>query len=385
MVDLAKYAVNAVLVEGRSVRAVAQATGTSKSWVHRHVQLYRAGGEAALEPQRRGPRHAPALTSPDVEDEIVWWRKHLSEAGFDAGARTIAYHLALVADPVPSLSTIHRVLRRRGLVVDQPQKRPRSSWIRFAADLPNECWQSDMTHWHVGPDKVEILHFIDDCSRVALSSKVVAVASASDVIELFYATAATWGLPASVLSDNGAIYTAAYRGASTALEMDLATLGITFKHGKPYHPQTQGKIERYHRTLKKWLAAKDDFGSIDELQHGVDFFARYYNEVRPHQAHGRPPLALYNERDKAAPLIDGVAVLPTTKVRRDRIDGTGTVTLRHRSRLHHIGVGRAYKGRRILMLVADLDIRILDEDGTLLRHLTLNPSKDYQPIGRATL
>ena len=229
MVDLAKYAVNAVLVEGRSVRAVAQATGTSKSWVHRHVQLYRAGGEAALEPQRRGPRHAPALTSPDVEDEIVWWRLNASEAGFDAGARTIAYHLALVADPVPSLSTIHRVLRRRGLVVDQPQKRPRSSWIRFAADLPNECWQSDMTHWHVGPDKVEILHFIDDCTLVALSSKVVAVASASDVIELFYATAATWGLPASVLSDNGAIYTAAYRGASTALEMDLATLGITFR------------------------------------------------------------------------------------------------------------------------------------------------------------
>jgi transposase InsO family protein len=384
-VDLALYAVNAVLVEGRSVRAVAQATGTSKSWVHRHVQLYRSGGPAALEPLRRGPKHAPALTAPEVEDEIVWWRKHLDDAGFDAGARTIHYHLSQAHGGVPSLSTIHRVLRRRGLVVDQPQKRPRSSWIRFAADLPNECWQSDMTHWHVGDEKVEILHFIDDCSRLVLSSKVVPVASAVDVVELFYATAATWGLPACVLSDNGGIYTASYRGASTGLEIDLAALGIGFKHGKPYHPQTQGKIERYHKTLKKWLAAQDEFDSEESLQRGVDFFAAYYNEIRPHQAHGRPPLAVYAERDKAAPSIEGQRISPETKVRRDRVDKTGSVTLRYRSNLHHIGLGRAHKAKRVLLLVADLDVRVLDTDGTMLRHLTLDPTRDYQPIGRSTL
>ena len=383
--DLAKYCVNAVLVEGRSVREVALATGTSKSWVHRHVGLYRTGGEMALEPLRRGPKHAPALTAPDVEDEIVWWRKHLVEAGFDAGARTIHYHLSQVRRTVPALSTIHRVLRRRGLVEDQPQKRPRSSWIRFAAQLPNECWQSDMTHWHAGGRPVEVLHFIDDCSRVALSSKVVEVATADDVIELFYATAQRWGLPASVLSDNGAIYTAHYRGASTGLEIDLVALGIAFKHGKPYHPQTQGKIERYHKTLKKWLAAQDEFDSMETLQRGVDFFAGYYNEIRPHQAHGRPPLRVYNERDKASPRLDGQPISPETKVRRDRVDATGTVTLRHRARLHHIGVGRAHKAKRVLMLVADLDVRILDADGTLLRHLTLDPSKDYQPIGGASV
>lgn len=380
--DLAYYCVQAVLVEGRSVRAVASATGTSKSWVHRHVQLFRAGGAEALAPEPRGPKHSPALTAPEVEDEIVWWRKHLTEAGFDAGARTIRYHLGRSRSPVPSLSTVHRILRRRGFVVDQPQKRPRSSWTRFAAELANECWQTDMTHWRAGGEKVEILHFIDDCSRVALSSKVVPTATAGDAVDLFYATAATWGLPASVLSDNGAIYTAAYRGAATGLEIDLAALGIAFKHGKPYHPQTQGKIERYHQTLKKWLTRHDEFASIEALQAGVDFFARYYNEIRPHQAHGRPPLAIYRARDKATPSIDGVAVSPTTKVRRDRVDKTGTVTLRHRSRLHHIGVGRAHRARRVLMLVADLDVRIIDEEGTILRHLTLDPSTDYQPIGK---
>jgi transposase InsO family protein len=288
--------------------------------------------------------------------------------------------LSQAHESVPSLSTIHRVLRRRGFVLDQPQKRPRSSWIRFQADLPNECWQSDMTHWHAGGDKVEILHFIDDCSRAVLSSKVLDTATALDTIELFYATAATWGLPASVLSDNGAIYTAAYSGAATGLEIDLAALGIRFKHGKPYHPQTQGKIERYHQTLKKWLSANDEFDSREALQRGVDFFANYYNEIRPHQAHGRPPLAIYNERDKAAPSIDGQAVSPTTKVRRDRVDSNGTVTLRHRSKLHHIGVGRAHGHERVLMLVADLDVRVLDTEGIVLRHLTLDPSRDYQPI-----
>ena len=174
--------------------------------------------------------------------------------------------------------------------------------------------------------------------------------------------------------------TAAYRGAATGLEIDLAALGISFKHGKPYHPQTQGKIERYHQTLKKWLCAHDEFGSIEALEHGVEFFANYYNEIRPHQAHGRPPMAVYKERDKATPSIEGQALSPVTKVRRDRVDTNGTVTLRHRSKLHHIGVGRAHCHQRVLMLVADLDIRILDAEGSVLRHLTLDPSKDYQPI-----
>jgi len=89
-------------------------------------------------------------------------------------------------------------------------------------------------------------------------------------------------------------------------------------------PQTQGKIERYHQTLKKWLALHDEFDSIDTLQAGVDFLAGYYNEVRPHQAHGRTPLSVYNERDKATPVIDGQPVSPTTNVRRDRVDKTGS-------------------------------------------------------------
>ena len=201
---------------------------------------------------------------------------------------------------MPALSTIHRVLRRRGFVAPQPQKRPRSSWIRFESALPNETWQSDMTHWHLDDEApVEIINFIDDYSRAVLASVAVPVATAADVVRIFFETAAIYGFPASVLSDNGAIYTAAYRGSHTGMEIELATLGITFKHGKPYHPQTQGKVERYHLTLKKWLRKKPTAATLAELQAQIDRFVHIYNEERPHTARGCPPMQAWRALDKA--------------------------------------------------------------------------------------
>jgi transposase InsO family protein len=385
-VDLAKYCVDAVLVEGRSVRAVAAATGRSKSWVQRHVALYRAGGEEALVPCRRGPKVPANLTSAALEDQIVAQRKRLAEDGLDAGARTIAWHLNQEGLEVPSLSTIHRVLRRRGFVVPEPQKRPRSSWVRFESNLPNETWQSDMTHWHLDDDQpVEIINFVDDYSRAALSSVAVPVATAPEVVRVFYETAALYGLPASVLSDNGAIYTTAYRGGHSGMEIELATLGITFKHGKPYHPQTQGKVERFHLTLKKWLAKKPAVATLVELQAQIDRFVHIYNEERPHTARGCPPMQAWRALDKATIELDGQPLLAHTKVRRDRIDKTGCFTLRYRSKLHHVAVGRAHTGKRVLILVADLDIRVLDDDGVVIRHLELDPSVDYQGQSRVIL
>jgi hypothetical protein len=213
----------------------------------------------------------------------------------------------------------------------------------------------------------------------------VPVATAPEVVRLFFAAASTYGLPTSVLSDNGAIYTAHYRGASTGLEIDLAALGIACKHGKPYHPQTQGKVERYHQTLKKWLRKRPLVDTLEELQAQIDRFVTYYNEVRPHQARGCPPMEAYRKLDKATPVLDGQPILANTKVRHDKVDQTGVVTLRHRSKLHHIGIGRAHTGRRVVMLVCDLDVRVIAEDGQLLRRLTLDPSKNYQAIGRDTV
>jgi len=383
-VDLAKYCVDAVLIEGRSVRAVAAATGRSKSWVQRHVALYRVGGDEALAPRKRGPKVPANLTPARIEDKIVACRKRLAEDGLDAGARTIAWHLSQEGVEVPALSTIHRVLRRRGFVTPQPQKRPRSSWTRFESALPNETWQSDMTHWHLDDgEPVEIINFIDDYSRAVLASVAVPVATALEVVRIFFETTAIYGFPASVLSDNGAIYTAAYRGSHSGMEIELAALGITFKHGKPYHPQTQGKVERYHLTLKKWLRKKAAASTQAELQAQIDRFVHTYNEERPHTARGCPPMQAWRALDKATIEIEGQQLLAHTKVRRDRIDKTGCFTLRYRSGFHHVSVGRAHTGKRVLILMADLDIRVIDEDGVMIRHLELDPSVNYQ--GRARI
>lgn len=135
---LARYVVDAVVLEGRGVWEVARSHGVSKSWVSELVARYRAGGYEALEPRSRRAHSRPNRTPDVVEDEIVRIRKHLVEHGFDAGPRTIHWHLAKDRDDVPSISTIWRVLARRGFINPEPQKRPHNSFIRFEAALPNE-------------------------------------------------------------------------------------------------------------------------------------------------------------------------------------------------------------------------------------------------------
>jgi len=307
-------------------------------------------------------------------------RKDLDDKGLDAGADTIHHHLGLRHDPVPSVSTIWRVLRRRGFVTPQPHKRPRSSWVRFEARLPNECWQSDVTHWRLADrTEVAIVNFLDDHSRLAVASRVLPSATAPTVLEVFREAGARWGFPAALLTDNGCVYTTWHRGGPNAMQTELLCLGIDYRHSRPYHPQTCGKVERFHQTLKKWLASQPRARSIAELQGQVDRFVAYYNGVRPHRGVGRrTPKTAFEARDKARPTRPKIAVGAGVRVRRDRIDKTGRVTLRYRTRLHHIGVGRAHSGTRVILLIDGLDVRVISDRGEVLRHLTLDPARDYR-------
>ena len=144
---MARVVITAVVLEGRSKSSVARDYGVSRRWVQILVARYLAEGEAAFGPRSRRPRSSPQRTSQAVEDAIVALRKDLAGAGLDAGAQTIAWHLRRQAGSAPSAATIWRILSRRGFVIPQPHKRPRSSWRRFQADLPNELWQADITHW----------------------------------------------------------------------------------------------------------------------------------------------------------------------------------------------------------------------------------------------
>src|ERR1700758_2772041 len=296
--------VTAVLVERRNKSEVAREYGVSRRWVITLVQRFLAEGEAGLRPRPRRPLHCPHRVTQDIEDEIVALRKQLERDGHEAGAATIAFHLQKRHGVCPAVSTIWRILSARGFVTPQPHKRPKSSYIRFAAEQPNERWQLDITHWTL-PDgaDVEILNIVDDHSRLCVGSDALPVFKARDVNDSFGKAVGAYGNPASLLSDNGAVFTGRYRGTGrVALEVTLHARGISFRHCRPYHPQTCGKIARLHQTLKKWLSNQPRAHTVGELPAQLDTFRAYYNTVRPHRALGRhTPHQAYLARPKATP------------------------------------------------------------------------------------
>jgi transposase InsO family protein len=194
--------VASVVSQGLGVRATAKKYGVSPAWVSTLVSRYRAEGPSAFEARSKRPHSNAKATPPAIEDRIIELRKELLEIGTDAGADTIHTHLAREGLVAPSFSTIQRILTRRGFVTPAPKKRPKSSYIRFEADLPNECWQSDMTHWHLEDGTgVEIVTFFDDHSRLVLSIRAFPTTTMENVRRLFAQTCALYGTPASVLSD----------------------------------------------------------------------------------------------------------------------------------------------------------------------------------------
>src|SRR5919202_3103687 len=214
---MARLVITAVVVEGRSKRAVARDYGLSRRWVQHLVGRYEAEGDAAFEPRSRRPHTSPSRIASELEADIVELRKSLAEEGLDAGPATIQYHLRSAHRVPPSVSTIWRVLRARGFVVDQPHKRPRSSIIRFAAEQPNERWQADITHVRIADRyEVEVFNQLDDHSRLAVGSDARGTFKAADVVASFLEAASRHGTPASYLTDNAALFTGAYRGRRAA-------------------------------------------------------------------------------------------------------------------------------------------------------------------------
>jgi len=380
---MGRFLIETHLLTGRPIKQLARAHGVSPSWLFKLLRRYRLEGEAGLGPRSRRPKTSPTRICDLYEDEIVAMRKQLLDDGFDAGAETIHFHLAQGAKSVPSVSTIWRVLKARGFVTPQPHKRPRSSYIRFCADLPNESWQADMTHVQLeNGEAFEVLNVIDDHSRLCVASRAMVRVKGHDVIRVLHTSAEHWGYPASFLTDNGLIFSAQKRhGLAGAFEQELFALGITSKHSRPYHPQTCGKVERFHQTMKKFLAAQEGVLVKKQLQRELDKFVTYYNNERPHRGIGRQtPASVYNAREKARP-TGAIVNAHGRRLRFDKVDKTGSVTLRYQGRLHHIGVGAAYKGWRIAMLIDGRKIEVIGLDGSPLRRLVLDPTRDYQPQG----
>jgi transposase len=239
--DLARYVVDAVVLEGRSYREVARAHGVQELG-GKDVGRFREGGYEAIAPRSRAARTIPHRTPAELEDQIVKFRKELTDQGLDAGAETIRYHLVRRRGQVPSVSTIWRVLRRRGFITPQPHKRPRSAWVRFEAQLPNERWQSDVTHWRLADGtEAQIVNFIDDHSRLAIATGAMRTVTAPGVVELFREAGARWGFPATLLTDNGCVYTTWHRGGPNAMQTELLARGIAYRHSAPTTPRPAGR------------------------------------------------------------------------------------------------------------------------------------------------
>ena len=389
----ARLVITAVVLEGRSQAEVAREYGVSRAWVSRLVARYRVEGEIAFTPRSRRPKTHPTALKASTVSRIVALRHVLTDAGLDAGPDTIRWHLKQHDEVDVSRASIARYLSRSGAVTRQPRKRPRSSYVRFQAEMPNETWQADFTHYRLttfegspGPD-AEILTWLDDCARFALRVTAHSRVTAPIVLKAFRDTWKNHGIPASTLTDNGMVFTARFaggKGGRSSLEHELRRLNVTQKNSRPNHPTTCGKVERFQQTMKKWLQAQEPQpATIKDLQGLLDQFVDEYNNRRPHRSlPGRvTPATIYHSRPKATPLTSRDDDTHD-RVRHDVVDQAGSVTLRYAGKLHHIGIGRSHANTRVILLVQDLHIRVVDTTtGELLRDLILNPHRDYQPTG----
>ena len=262
-----------------------------------------ADGDSGLLPRSRAA-HTIARADAVLASRIVELRKQLEKDGPDAGAESIAAGLEREGVGPPANSAIHRILVSAGPVRPEPGKRPKASYTRFEASPPDELWQSDFTHWPIAtvPGAV-VVSWLDDRSRNLLHARAFATVTMDDVEAAFLQACAEHGIPARTLTDNGTVYTTRPISATPGrFERTLALMGVRQSNGRPCHPQTQGKIERYHRALKQWLSARPPASSIDELNEQLAEFRHVYNEERPHRALGRrTPGEAYRAKGKALP------------------------------------------------------------------------------------
>jgi transposase InsO family protein len=324
-------------------------------------------GDAALEPRSRAAHTVANKTPPEIEDAIVAKRKELVDAGLDAGPSSIAWHLRDL-EGCPSESTIWRILKDRGFIDDQPHKAPKRAGRSFTAERANDCWQLDDTAWQLADDTpVKILNVLDDHSRLLVASTATLSCTGAFALEVLAGGAAVLGWPARFLSDNA-------RAFRNVLANAVAPLGVTAGHSRPYHPQTNGKVERFHQTLKQWLARQPAANDLAELQAQLDRFRDLYNHQRPHRSlDRRTPADVWATAPKSGP-ADRPLQTPTTI--HTRVVTGGRLSI---GRITRVTLGAAHDGKPALAVVTGTRCHVFI-DGVLIRELTIDPTRRNQPL-----
>jgi transposase InsO family protein len=273
----------AVLLEpertGESVAEVCARHGVSRASYYRYRRRYLEEGVAGLEPRSRRPRSSPAQISPALEARIVELRRRHPRWG----ARRIHGELRRAGIEPPAVATIHRALRRNHLVAPQPARRPKAT-KRFEREVANDLWQIDGTQVRLaGGEPAWVVDCLDDHARFLLAALACASPSGEAAWSCFLQASSAYGLPRQLLSDNHSSFTGRLLGITVAFERKLVEAGVELINAAPAHPQTLGKLERFHRTLKEWLQEEGPAADLEHLQLLLDRFRSHYNEERPHQ------------------------------------------------------------------------------------------------------
>lgn len=357
-----------VVPEELNVAAFCRDHGISTWFFWDLRRRHRRLGDVVLEPGSRAPERVANKTPASVEDLIVAMRKELGDLGLDNGPATIGFHLRQHHEGIPSDSGIWRVLRRRGFITPDPSKRPKATPRSFAAERANECWQIDDTTWPLADGTTaKIINVVDDCTRVVVASTASLTCTASDAFAAFTAAASAWGWPERFLSDNAKAFR---HGLATA----LGELGIAAGHSRPYHPQTCGKVERLHQTVKLFLAAQPAAETLEDLQDQLDRFRQLYNHHRPHRSlQRRFPADAWRDTPKSGPAAQPIGV--TTTIHHGTVGATGAITVGR----YAINVGKRHHQRRVTTIITGTRAHLF-ADGVLLRQLTLDPTRRVQPL-----
>jgi transposase InsO family protein len=374
-----------------SVTALCAELGLSRQTYYRQRRRYEEEGPEGLLPRSRRPHRSPGAVDPALELEIIRLRTDEGWPDPPRGAASIADELRRSGLAAPAVSTIHRVLVRNGLVTPQPQKRPRASYTRFVYPDPNGCWQIDATRWTLADGgEAWVMDVLDDHSRVVVAAHACPAPTAAAAQAAVHAGGQLWGLPARVLSDNGPCFGGVGR-AGDFVE-GLAALGIQAVHARPFHPQTCGKIERFHQTLKRWLRTQPRASTLAGLQAQLDWFVEFYNHRRPHRAlRGATPAEAWAARSPAGPAAEPIEVGRPARVTitRHTVTRGGVIYLGRRT---SIGLGTRLAGTQLTAVRYGRRLLLLD-GGHPIRALTLTDGQRYyrqpsqpllQPTGDAT-
>lgn len=347
--------------------------GVSRDRFYHYVTRFRAEGAAGFTRRSTAPKHHPTALPAEVAEAVLRARKELADEGLDNGPISIRWRLEDAGMlPLPSPSSVYRILREHSHITPDPRKKPRTR-RRFEFADPNGCWQIDgMEHYLADGQKVCIIQILDDHSRLDVGSYAAASENGTDTWTALQQAFDGYGLPVKILSDNGLAFSGKLRGRMVELERHLAERGITSIASSARHPQTCGKNERVHQTLRKWLRARPAAENLTELQQLLQQYRTIYNNRRHQSLNGQTPQQRYDAHAKTGPTSGTHA--PSGRTQRP-VSTTGVVAFSGCS----IVIGRRWAAHTADLYWQGDRVTIMIND-TVIRQLTLNRSVRYQPL-----